>query len=249
MTFRLSLLVFLNIALCNARVLGAEGDVYNFYFQKAPGPQTVYQGSQNSSIVAPSESRAPEKGSSGLTPPQSLISQVPSETSAANPGGWAFQFGLTQRETRSGIIRTGPTLGLTKGFNRHLGLDLSLMLATSFSDEQTHAIYDANWQLVAANSNKIFPSLALALTPFNFSSSGRDAVEFALLVGAMAGSTEIDIHHPRALQKKPSHFVGFAGARFIVHISKTVGLQASARFNNADQGEIGEGNLSVNWQL
>lgn len=135
MSFTINM-VALALAIAIAPSARADSDVYNFYFQKAPGPQTVIQGGpqQPASVtvqdgqlkqVAPPQAPVQGPASSG----ESVAAKMEKPADAESFYKWALALGYGHRG--GGNLNSWSTGGLNIAgnyrFNKYVSLDASLL--------------------------------------------------------------------------------------------------------------------------
>lgn len=210
----------------------AEGDVYNFYFQKAPGPQTVIQGappSEKSLVVTENATAAPAQAAQPA-PPASLarVEEKPVEKSADHLK-WAIRYGRGIRNYAdkwasrwpNGLDRhfDATSLGGSYSLNKYVALDLELLFIKDEMGQETS---------MPLEPPGVVPYVALQLTPFRLTLFSYDLMDFSFLVGLTENPDF------RASRDKVSTFTAF---RYALNITSNFAIDARLRMTSADTSE------------
>lgn len=220
-------------------VEAADGDVYNFYFQKAPGPQTVIQGN-----APPEKSLAVKETASGTEVQKPAANSSTSIKTDENRDPefykWAVRAG---RGTRYLIAETsyfldtpvdvgfmGTSIGGSYSINKYVAWDLELL----FPEKQT-TYYWRNGQQVESNRPSIVPYVAVQITPVSLTVFSYDLMDFSFLIGIA-----------------PTPFIGssalhtFGGFRYAINFSKKFAFEARVRSAGSD---ISEMSTNLTWRF
>lgn len=245
--------LLLAITLFRQEAFAVEGDVYNFYFQKAPGPTTVIQGGgkpENSvqvretpngvEVIQPNKETAPAPAQP-IAPAPAVTAEKEKEKEP-DLKKWAFRVGL---ETKSqdlddgsydyygypkSLNASGTAVGATYAFNKYLALDATVLFASSVSTS-----YDTPSSRRAARG--VYPFVGLEFTPIRIVLFNYDLLDFSL----MAGFTT------RGLSTSAQETDFYRGVKFGINLSSNFTVQALARFSGSNNS--GEGGMNVVWRF
>lgn len=221
------------------------GDVYNFYFQKAPGPQTVIQGGarpENSVQVRETPDGMQVIQNTNPTP----AAPVPTTTAAAEKKQaeedfkkWAFRLGFESRSQDSGGYdewgtayqwsASGTSIGASYSFNKYIALDGSVLF--------TSRVYNSEDPRLSFNYRQIYPYLGIEFTPLRFVLFNYDLLDISFI----GGITSHSLNH----ESNRADF--YRGFKLTINVSSNFALGMMGRFTGENQS--GEGGLSLAWRF
>lgn len=158
--------------------LAMSDDVYNFYFQKSPGTNTVIQNGAGQTVT-PQTSVNTTTETSVVIPASSTIPSVPSATTAIaavtppaqeKTSFWKFSAGYGTNDDDT-IARSGYVVGVGYNFNKYFGVGLTALIANN-SDSEYHQTTDIDKY-----------DLGVVVTPLSINAFGFDALQVSLLGG------------------------------------------------------------------
>jgi hypothetical protein len=213
----------------------AGNDVYNFYFQKAPGPVTVIQGGANASTK---DSQSEQK----LTP---TGEPAPSPTEAQNKTNneltyelknlkrWEFTVGqgqagyLYQDDNGRNSMGTNAGLGMQARYNanKYFSFDTLVLLtgAKGFVADESNSARQAFFDEKKSDANIFNISAGAAFTPMRINILGHDLFEF----GIVAGLTTVQYY----FGDTPRTMVGvYLGPRFAINFSDKVAMVTEYKY-------------------
>jgi hypothetical protein len=208
----------------------AQGnDVYNFYFQKAPGPQTVIQGggqAQQPSSVVVKDGEVVQNTSS-----QSQVPAVPPATSSQNvtsvPTAEELANAKKTWEVFGGVGLVGEgfdqhrgySLGANYNFSKYFGVGVAATYApetlvlgsgySSYTRERVGSPWDG--------------AIEAIVMPLHIQLFGYDFLELGVVGGAMTVQSNKQLH-------------GFWGPRIGININPNFGLIGEWRTTGQDLG-------------
>jgi hypothetical protein len=230
-TYAITLAALLLGCLAASAVHAESNDTYNFYFQKAPGPKTVNQGTPANVTETPT-SPAP------LAPAPSNVASLPvSEpsgdlqrsveislgTSGSRPGGPQT---VGSAELANGLVNTAQYYGAVQvNVNELFAIEANAYrLVSAPTDGYGWPTNDTLWDFGGA----------LVVTPLRLH-AGRDSkVTFSALAGMMTVPFyrgQIDYHFTPGLDEPGVGHAGslFYGARASVELKNRFAIQTSVR--------------------
>lgn len=216
-------------------------DVYNFYFQKGSGPQTVVQGGSGQSSAAKAAATLPTTSNepAPATPqPISAPAANPSPAVNSNSSLSTAQAPFPQEESGNrpftillGYGKVADSLGsnmsysvgLQYNFNRFLGARLQ----GRFRDTQSG---NSNYELTNGNqsANKVGGMLAMMFTPLRLDLLGHRFMEFSAFAGAETYRRISDFSQDSSGSTEATVATGFAplvGATALLGLNDNVGIE------------------------
>ncbi len=236
--------VMLATLLFRQEAFAEAGDVYNFYFQKAPGPTTVIQGGgkpENNVQVRETpngvEVIQPTKPAEPASTLKTAPLAEPKKEEEPDYKKWSVRFGSEVKtmdiapDYWNGPNNTasagGTTVGGTYSFNKYLAVDASVLFAKTMAVSNS---YTRN------RTDAVIPYFGLELTPIRLVLFNYDLMDFAII----AGVTSKGLGSPT----EASHYTG---VRFTLNISSNFAVQAVGRFT--PESEAGEGGAHFAWKF
>ncbi len=211
----------------------SNNDVYNFYFQKGPAPQTVIQGGGGQKAEPakqdslPTEVEVPETAS---PPPQTTKTAIVPEQTKHDRGehNYEIYLGITRL---SDAIGTGDayTLGFQYNFNRYIGARL---------DTRVLAVDTATYRKEILNpddsQNRWGGSASLVFTPLRLELLGHQLLRVSATAGVLS---------ERKIKKQTDNEVSVQGRGFVggivgMDINENVALEGSVAL--LDGGQVGQ---------
>lgn len=222
----------------------AEGDVYNFYFQKAPGPQTVIQGGAAPAVPSV-ESKGPETTPTSPPPNPGLVQSTTAALGERVPDSkiekkWILRLARTYHndsfsegsgDDRVFVDRIGEGTGLYLGYSLNRFVAFEAGLDSSHFLVETSSAHDT--QRSESQSTILFPSLSVVLTPVRMNVFGYDLLEYSAIAGV---SRSID-------GASNSYF----GLRMGLNLTSDLALES--RWLNASGAGINEAQLGLAWKF
>lgn len=219
----------------DAHASTAGNDVYNFYFQKAPGPVTVVQGGGN---TPPVDSQPEQKGSPN-NGPQANSNEAQSATKNTpaielkDLKRWEFTVGQGQAGYlyEDGIGRhsmgTNAGLGLQARYNanRYFSFDALALVtgAKGYVAEENNSARQAYFDEKKSDANIFNISAGAAFTPIRLNILGHDLFE----LGIVGGLTTVQYY----FGDTPRTMVGvYLGPRFAINFSDHVALVTETKY-------------------
>jgi hypothetical protein len=275
--FRILSLVFLAAVFSYTIIVFAQqtqnsgNDVYNFYFQKAPGPQTVIQGgAQPAQVPTPVPPPQP-------TPPtlsDTFVQQqaVPTNSNAAstNPTAsevsdfkrWEVTFGWADQmyyktiqsdgtKMKSLGARTGVGVGIRRNINRYFAVEGGLSYTPNDSEElivHSRELKDDNLGAIPNLSG----FAGAVVTPLKLNLFGHEFIELSAIGGAMT------YNEPHDVKGSATNVAGYLGPRLALNLSNDFGLELSSKYvvtrsvineNSNTRGRPTSSNLVARWRF
>lgn len=236
----------------------ADDDVYNFYFQKAPGPTTVIQGGSektlekslgkplppdamaNPAVIANPAISSPATIAS---PPSAKVDGASQAAVAQEPmpkmyiKNWEVNFGSSVVADHAGKWK-GESLGLQYNLNQYFGLQGGLT-RTSQAENRQYAP-STNWQ----DPFDIY--LGGVLTPITIHAFSHSLISLSGLGGFMTGRTRIwsDWESQGSRDSKGNgqnrETRGYVGAQVALNFADSFALLGQVRVRTDDKA-IGQG--------
>ena len=219
------------------------GDTYNFYFQKAPGPTTVNQGTSGSPAAAPANAPSTPTQEEEAIPATTTRVQ-PNEVVKEKIPRWsvALLYGRFKDEVRDG---TNPSFGLSFDFrfNKNIALTTGIIKGTSGEGmnkaETTDLFFGADF------------------TPLHARFDDGGGFEFGLGVGLMTsdymesktdyGFSSSDwwssSSTPKTKRYSATKIVAYAGPQMNILFNRNFGLTVETRFASSKAQHYGAGLL------
>ncbi len=237
--------IFAISLLIASSAFATDGDVYNFYFQKAPGPQTVIQSGAKrdnsdqlretpNGVEAIPSTKTGEPTTSLKAPPPAIESKKPEEPDYKK---WSVRFGSEVRTVdlppddidgrNNYVVGSGSSVGGTYAFNKFLALDASILFA------KAKTLSGAS---LRPSADAIIPYFGLELTPIRVALFNYNLMDFAFIAGVTAKGLDSS--------GAASHYTGI---RFSLNFSSNFAFQTIARFT--PESEIGEGGAHFAWRF
>lgn len=149
-------------------------DVYNFYFQKSPGTNTVIQNGAGQTVTPqqlPATVETPVATPSASTPPPTTTATVAVTPPAQEKTSfWKFSAGYGANDDVS-ISRSGYVVGVGYNFNKYFGIGATTLI-TNNSGSEYHE---------TSNINKY--DLGFVVSPLSMNAFGFDVLQVSLLGG------------------------------------------------------------------
>jgi hypothetical protein len=211
-------------------------DVYNFYFQKAPGPQTVIQGgSGQKSSDLPLQNHINENEKSVISAPaenalasNSVATKVstPSEATAETKK-WEIQ---AARAMVADPVDSwmGYSLGARYNFNRYLGADLTLVNASDATHGYFNESQNSSWD----------GTVGVVLTPIYINTFGYDLMQVSVLGGVMSMRDPVD----NEINKRG--FKPYWGIGVALNFTRNVAMNFEAKMLS-DDSRFGHSNVGL----
>lgn len=181
-------------------------DVYNFYFQKAPGPTTVIQGG-----AQPPPPVATEKA-------QSVAVTEKANDRANDYKKWEVMGGYGTVSDQVDRFR-GFGLSANYNFDKYVGLSAGIIYAKDAVNKY--------YEVESARSPLDF-SLGLVITPVRIRVVGFDLLDIGFLLGVMS-QTSIDGGGPY------QEVTFYTGPRLVLNFNESVGFAADFKLTNNGQ--------------
>lgn len=232
-----------------AQQYSSGNDTYNFYFQKAPGPATVIQGS---GAQQPPPTNVIKEGEVVQTAPTAVSNPVaqsltpaPTATEQANAAKkWSIYGGygsiVSNPSSHQYINARGYSFGLTYNVSKYFGAGVS-------------ATYAGNVEFTNALSKKRTSpwdtSAQIVVTPIHMQLFGYDFISIGAVGGVMTAANDLEYKSDNEIEEK-KHVVAFLGPRVTMNINPTVGVIGEWRFQAGDSLEKNSqftGGLSINF--
>jgi hypothetical protein len=195
-------------------------DVYNFYFQKAPGPQTVIQGG------APAKTTSVEEGKAQTAP--LVVSEVPKTNENASvaqqPTVPALEAAsdFKKWEVSVGYAMVADAVDQFKGGGVSVGYNFSRYFGTEagavYAKDAVHKYYEDN-----LGRSSLDYSAGLTVTPLHIHVFGADVFELGAIAGGMSTTSSEE-----PTKKKPTLF---GGPRFAINFGSAIGIVGEARIS------------------
>lgn len=248
-------------------------DVYNFYFQKAPGPQTVIQGgappAQTSPAAQPHVSAEGDAVAQQQTSPASSNAAPSPATSSAGSDlkKWEISVGLANQayfesrihqETKHFGDKNGIGLGARYHFSRYFAAEVGVAytpkIASSYNEESPSQNIYKNFEL--EKMPQFNGHAGIKLTPIHVDLFGHDLIEMGASFGATTYALmEQDISEGIGMisTQAATKIGGYIAPTLGVNISKDFGADLSTKFlidrkieNNRTNVAT---NLNVRWRF
>lgn len=173
------------------------GDVYNFYFQKAPGPVNINQGSAGQASAGTPPAAVVSNPESSQQPSAQVQATAPSAATAP-PGfkrwtlnlGWAS--GGLGNEEKGKSSYSGAGIGFGYNVNRYVGLYGTVSYADTVAFENK-AAYGGHESY--KRKNPIDGSIGIQVMPVHINTFGYDLFEFGFVAGAMTNTREYELSY------------------------------------------------------
>jgi hypothetical protein len=217
-----------------------SGDTYNFYFQKAPGPTTVNQGTSGDSPAPATASKPTETNEAVVEKAEAVSVSESNEVAKEKFSRWSMSilYGRFKDQFRG---EANPSLGLSFAFrfNNNIGLSIGLIKgrtrylpwgATAEEAETTDYFFGVNFMPVKSNF------------------SGGGSAEFGVGVGLMTSDyfdrrTYVTSYDPwpKRVPNIKTKIVAFAGPQINFLLNRSLGLTLESRFGNRKAQQYGAG--------
>jgi hypothetical protein len=236
LTWIFSLVAFIGVLLLLTHQRAFADDIYNFYFQKAPGPQTVIQGGGPNPAPNPAAPAAlPPPGTpeaiAATSPPaaaqgQSVAKTAPPVESEDHIRGWNINLGAAGIIDKQGSHR-GVNLGTSFDFNRYVAVEGQLYYASPS---------DGSYPKDSSSWSNLDGSIGLVLTPIRINAFGWDLFDVSLLGGAQttranAAEYNDDFASQQTSANQSRTVVMYWGAGLAVNFAKEFGAVAQIRIH------------------
>lgn len=215
-----------------AQQYNAGNDTYNFYFQKAPGPQTVVQGGQaqqpqpttvikDGEVVqsAPSPVAQPQPIQQAAAQNAAPVQTVAEQANANRTWNLYGGIGSVYHETGSaggGYSAKGYSIGLGYNVSKYFGLDATAIWADKASHTQaTNSSFQRN--------NAWDGSLGVVVTPVHIQLFGYDFIQLSALGGLKSFTKSVGSSGGDSLTEVKSA-VAYLGPRITVNINPNFGV-------------------------
>lgn len=196
----------------------AQGDVYNFYFQKAPGPQTVIQGGGSASGSAQPLSQDSAAASTHAVEVREAITSLPE----VNFKKWDLMAGTALAKGSAGEYRGFGIVG-TYNFNKYVGLSVGVIHAREPNLETS---------VVTQRRSDFDFSGGVTLSPVHIEIFGAHALELGVVSGFMTTS---EYEYGRAYGdgsydiKETRRVVTYIGPKMALNLGSSFGFVAEWR--------------------
>lgn len=196
--------ILILLATCFAFSPARAQDVYNFYFQKAPGVSTVIQSGNAPQPVNPEDKIKEEQSSSPtkhlIPPPQQTLStksEVASNSPAPRERNWRIGLGMAQvndaLSTWSGTsIEEGKAWNSDRQFSAQQRYALSIQYILNrylaFDFDSAIGSRKGDWQGETGRklTDSFTPSLALSVIPLHLNFFGYETLRIGAQFGTMS---------------------------------------------------------------
>lgn len=245
-----------------SQTFNSGGDTYNFYFQKAPGPNVVNQGvapvgpQSGPNRVEALPGNEADKGPQGENVQKVAVADV----SEKSEGRWTVGIGSVGYSSTTfmgdkdySAHGKGTAFAARYSWNRYIGIEGGLGVI-DLNPRPNHAT-DYVWQdgtpgqWVPSDSvrgpapqarEKVFmPTASLVLTPFRFNVFGHDLLEISLLAGAARDFGDLD---------NSQAFVGTRGGEVALNVSKDFAMSLAMTQIGNDDDKYGAA-FNLLWRL
>lgn len=171
------------------------GDVYNFYFQKAPGPVNINQGSAGQASAGAPPAAAVSNPESPQQPSPQVQTTVPSTAAAPSDfKRWTLNLGWASgglgNEEKGKSSYSGAGIGFGYNVNRYVGLYGTVNYAdtVTFENKAIHGGHESY-----RRKNPVDGSIGIQVMPVHINTFGYDLFEFGFVAGAMTNTREYEL--------------------------------------------------------
>lgn len=227
----------------------APGDTYNFYFQKAPGPVTVNQGT---TTAAPESKATPANGTTTTEATENVAEE------AAEDDGRSIRLNLSYVEIKDGTwAKSGGGLGLTLSyfFSRHFGMSLGIASGSQEDDSKQLSSSGDSWIRFSNSATTKHSRTDLALFgtyyPFIVTTGGTSSLDLGLVGGGIYArkktETENDLFSFGDVPppQSQSGAIFFAGPSVAFNFSRRFGMLVDARFGTTHSSSYHAGITAI----
>jgi hypothetical protein len=235
-----------------------SNDVYNFYFQKAPGPQSVTQTGNTLSlqpnVIAPANQAS---YSSTVPSAQSAATENPMIKATDLKKPWAVYGGISTISTFGHNGATydykGYSLGADYSFSKLLNINAVITYAQSATitgpnptiDDWEYDYY--NYRGRSTNEKRNLKredpwdvGAGLVVTPIRLEASGYTFLEAAVQAGVITAANDNSVGETSSAVKEQKFIHGYFGPRARVNINTTISLIGDWKFltDNANSNQF-----------